>query len=42
MGLSLSEMDEMEEGMVMDMVIEASNDHCEYKELANQEDFDRF
>lgn len=29
-------------GMVTDMLTEASNDECEYPELATQEDFDRF
>ena len=42
MGLSLSEMEELEEGFITDMIIESNNDSCEYKELATQEDFDRF
>ena len=41
MGLSLSEMEELEEGFINDMIIESSNDNCEYKQLATQEDFDR-
>ena len=42
MGLSLSEMEELEEGFINDMIIESSNDNCEYKQLATQEDFDKF
>lgn len=42
MGLSLSEMEELEEGFITDMIIESMNDNCEYKELATQEDFDKF
>lgn len=42
LGLSLFEMDELEEGMIMDMIIESGNDQCEYREIASQEDFDKF
>lgn len=42
MGLSLSEMDELEEGFITDMIIENGNDNFEYKELATQSDFDSF
>ena len=42
MGLSLSEMEELEEGFITDMIIESNNDSCEYKELAGQADFDAF
>lgn len=41
-GLTLSEMEELEEGFITDMIIESNNDHCDYKELASQEDFDKF
>lgn len=41
-GLTLSEMDEIEEGFIMDMIIETGNDNYEYKEVANQDDFDNF
>ena len=41
-GLSLSEMEELDEGFITDMIIESNNDSCEYKEIASQEDFDRF
>lgn len=44
MGLTLAEMDELEEGMIMDMITESGNDAAsdEYRELATQEDFDAF
>ena len=42
LGLSLFEMDELEEGMILDMIIESGNDQCDYLELASQEDFDKF
>jgi hypothetical protein len=44
MGLSIAELDQMEEGMVMDMIIEAGNDLCEdeYCQVATQQDFDQF
>jgi hypothetical protein len=42
LGLSLDELEELTVGFVTDLIIEANNDHCEYKELATQEDFNRF
>lgn len=42
LGLSIFEMDELEEGMIIDMIIESGNDQCDYKEIASQEDFDKF
>ena len=44
MGLTLSELDELDEGTVMDMIIESGNDLCddEYRQVATQEDFDSF
>lgn len=42
MGLTLEEMDNLEEGFITDMIIENGNDNCEYKQLANQTDFDKF
>lgn len=41
-GLTLSDLDTIDYGQVMDMVIESGNDSCEYKQVATQEDFDRF
>ena len=44
MGLTLSELDQLDEGVVMDMSIESGNDLCaeEYRQVATQEDFDSF
>ena len=44
MGLTLSELDELEEGTVMDMIIESGNDLCddEYRQVATQSDYDSF
>ena len=44
MGLSIAELDEMEEGLVMDMVIESGNDACsdEYCQVADQRMMDAF
>lgn len=43
MGLTLTEMDELEEGFITDMIIETGNDNYDgYKELATQKDFDSF
>ena len=42
MGLCLDDLDGLEYGVVVDMMIEAGNDGCEYQQLATQEDFDRF
>ena len=41
-GLTLDDLDSLEYGTVADMITESSNDNCEYKELASQEDFDKF
>lgn len=42
MGFTLQELEELEEGMVMDALIESGNDNYEYQELATQADFDAF
>ena len=42
MGLSIADMEQLEEGFILDMIIESNNDSCEYKEIANQSDFDKF
>ena len=44
MGLTLSELDELDEGTVMDMIIESGNDACsdEYCQVADQHMFDLF
>ena len=41
-GMKLSDLDELEVGTVFDILTEAQNDNCKYKEVANQDDFDRF
>ena len=41
-GLTLTELDELTMGMVMDMFVEAQNDNYDYKEIAQQSDFDGF
>jgi hypothetical protein len=42
LGLSLDDLDGMEYGTVIDLMTEAANDNCEYKDLASQDDFDKF
>ena len=44
LGFSLTELDNVDEGLVMDMIIESGNDLCadEYREVADQSDFDNF
>lgn len=41
-GLSMSDLDFLDYGTVIDMMTEAQNDNYQYKELATQADFDRF
>lgn len=42
LGLSMKDLDELDFGMVNDMFIEKANDEYNWKELADQSDFDRF
>lgn len=42
LGLSLEELDELEEGFVLDMIIESANDNEKYDRTASQADFDNF
>lgn len=42
MGLSLDDLDGLEYGTVVDMMTESSNDGFGFKQVASQEDFDRF
>lgn len=42
LGLTLGEMEALEEGMVIDMIIESSNDTVQYAAKASQEDMDRW
>jgi hypothetical protein len=41
-GISLSDMELLTMGMVLDMLTEKGNDDCEYDRVAGQEEFDRF
>lgn len=42
LGLRITELDDLEYGFVMDMITESGNDEYKYREVASQEDFDRF
>lgn len=41
-GLRLSDLDNIDYGQVMDLLIEGGNDSCNYKQVATQDDFDAF
>ena len=42
LGLSIADLDYLDEGDVLDMMIEAGNDGYKYPTLATQDDFDKF
>lgn len=42
LGLSLDDLDGLEYGTVIDMLVENGNDGYEYQPVATQDDFDRF
>lgn len=44
LGIHIGELDLLTIGMVNDMYVESRNDECQdsYRQLAGQEDFDRF
>ena len=42
LGISIADLDLLTIGLVNDMFTERQNDEYPYKELASQEDFDRF
>lgn len=42
MGITLADLEVLSIGMVFDMLAERQNDSYEYKELATQDDFDKF
>lgn len=42
LGLSMNDLENMEEGLVVDMMTESVNDTAEYHQMASQEDMDRF
>lgn len=41
-GVSVLDMEYLTIGLILDMLIEKSNDRVEYDTIAGQEDFDRF
>ena len=41
-GISITELDYLEYGEILDMFIEASNDHADYDYKATQDDMDGF
>lgn len=41
-GISVTDLDALDYGTAVDMIIESGNDHEEYDYIATQEDFDRF
>lgn len=41
-GLRMSDLEQLNYGDVIDMMIESANDSVEYKQLATQDDFNRF
>ena len=42
MGIRLCELEELDQGLVMDMITESANDSYDYPSLATKEDFERF
>lgn len=42
MGLTLADLEVLSMGTVFDMITEHDNDSYDYKQLASQEDFDKF
>lgn len=41
-GMKLDDLDDLEAGTVFDIMTEAVNDEFKYKQVASQNDFDRF
>lgn len=42
LGLSMSDLEDLDVGMINDMFTEKANDSYEWKQIATQDDFDRF
>lgn len=42
LGFSIQELDEVDEGLILDMSIESANDRVSYARIAGQADFDSF
>lgn len=41
-GLNIAELEQLSIGTVIDILTEAQNDRCEYKQVASQSDFDKW
>ena len=41
-GMKLDDLDELEAGTVFDIMTEAGNDECKYRQVASQSDMDKF
>ncbi len=42
LGLSVFDLEQLDYGMVLDMITESGNDSVKYREVAGQSDFDKF
>ena len=42
LGLSFDDLEQLDYGFVIDMLVESGNDSFQYKEMASQKDFDSF
>ena len=42
MGLTVSDMEQIPMGLILDMITEESNDYADYDRVPTQEDFDAF
>ena len=42
LGFSIQELNEIDEGLIIDMSIESANDQAHYSRVAGQADFDSF
>lgn len=42
LGLTVADLDELDMGLITDMMIESSNDSYDYPLIATQKDFDNF
>ena len=42
MGLRMDDLEQMDYGFALDMMVESANDDYKYKEMASQDDFDKF
>lgn len=41
-GLKISDLDDFTYGEILDLFTEQANDNCEYRQVAGQDDFDKF